>query len=123
MANPLETTTYTITATSFAGCEATATITVNVIPPAYAFPNAFTPNGDSQNDVLQIRGISTYGAISIQNFRIFNRWGQLVFENGTAWDGTFNGELQPQDTYIYTATIVLPTGQTEEVKGDVLLIR
>jgi gliding motility-associated-like protein len=120
---PLETTTYTVTAESFAGCTAATSFTITVIPPVYNFPNAFTPNGTGENNTF--RPI-LQGEVIVENFQVFNRWGQVVFDNGDAtvgWDGTINGQAAPQDTYVYVATLRLPTGEVVEEKGDLLLIR
>jgi gliding motility-associated-like protein len=124
-ASPLETTTYTIEATSDAGCTDGTGFEITVLPPDYAFPNAFAPgsaSGENQTFKPLIAGI-----VDVQNFQIFNRWGELVFDNGDidkGWDGTVNGEDAPQDTYIYVATILLPGATVPlEFKGEVLLVR
>jgi gliding motility-associated-like protein len=121
-AGPLETTTYTVTGTNPAGCDASTAFTITVIPPVYAFPNAFSPGG-SNNTTFQpeIRG-----NVTLQRFQIFNRWGQIVYDNpdpAQGWDGTVNGQVAPQDTYIYAATLLLPTGEIVEEKGELLLVR
>ena len=74
--------------------------------PVYILPNAFTPNSDGDNDVYKpIR--SRY--ISKVNFKVFNRWGQLVFETENPdlnWDGKLNkGDDLNQSTYYYTCYI------------------
>lgn len=119
-ASPLETTSYTVTAISDAGCEAATGFVVTVKPPTYAFPNAFTPGGKNPHFAPIIEG-----NIAVNNFQIFNRWGQLVFDNGNAqgWDGTIGGQDAPQDTYVYVATLTLPTGEKVEVKNNILLVR
>jgi gliding motility-associated-like protein len=119
-ASPLETTTYTLTAISNSGCEAATGFTITVDPPTYAFPNAFTPGGKNPYFAPIIEG-----NITVDNFQIFNRWGQLVFDNGNAqgWNGTIGGQDAPQDTYVYVATLTMPTGEVVEVKNNVLLVR
>ena len=60
------------------------------------------------------------------NFRIYNGWGQLVFESFSpqvGWDGTFKGELQPMDAYAYTLIVLFGDGTTLNKKGDITLIR
>jgi gliding motility-associated-like protein len=105
------------------GCEETATLTINTVPPFYQIPNAFTPNGDGLNDRFRIL---VNGDIRIQTFLIFNRWGQLVYEGPAddieGWDGIFKGQKASSDTYVYTATLEFPD-RVETVKGDVMLIR
>lgn len=68
-------------------------------------PTAFTPNGDGVNDVIYPDG---WGIKSLFYFRVFNRWGQLLFESNdikVGWDGTFNGVPQNMDTYIYQVAV------------------
>ena len=57
---------------------------------------------------------------------MFNRWGQLVYDNenpGQGWDGTFKNENAPSDAYIYLITIEMPSGDIRTEKGDVTLLR
>ena len=105
------------------GC--TDTVCANIttlIKPVVDVPNAFTPNGDGKNDKLFVRGFG----IAQMNFRIYNRWGQLVFESGSptyGWDGTFKGVLQPMDAYAYTLIVQYGDGTVVNKKGDITLIR
>jgi len=90
---------------------------------SYEFPNAFTPNGDGTNDQFSL--LSNCPMESYQ-LRIFNRWGQLVFETEQAdqgWDGTFEGKAAPSEVYYYTATISDPNGNLEQRQGDLSLLR
>jgi gliding motility-associated-like protein len=85
-------------------------------------PNAFTPNGDGNNDVLYVRGFG----IKSMALRIYNRLGQLVFESSSpnyGWDGKFKGVLQPMDAYAYTLNILFGDDTTVNKKGDITLIR
>ena len=92
---------------------------INVIRPI-RIPNAFTPNGDGDHDDWNISGIETYSSAWLQ---VFNRWGNLIFEEmGTIkpWDGTRNGKDMPVATYYY----VLNLGDgTTEFSGNVTVIR
>ena len=85
-------------------------------------PNAFSPNGDMNNDVLYVRGIDIEKMI----FRVFDRWGEMVFESTNidiGWDGTFRGvQLQP-DVYDYYLDITCVGGLNSIVKGNVTLMR
>jgi len=77
--------------------------------------NAFTPDGDGKNDIF-MKGYDV---------RIYNRWGQLLYEGIDGWDGTFNGEPLPGATYFYVTTIY-NDARTEIIsilKGSILLIR
>ncbi|MDI1354202.1 MAG: PKD domain-containing protein [bacterium] len=68
-------------------------------------PTAFTPNGDGTNDVIYAAG---WGIRKLIYLRIYNRWGQLLFESNdikTGWDGTYNGVAQNMDTYVYQVSI------------------
>lgn len=86
------------------------------------FPTAFTPNGDTKNDVF---GMITNGTPTISAFRIFNRVGNMVFETSNplqGWDGTFMGVPQPTSVYYYHVRYRCD-GKEFEQKGEVTLIR
>lgn len=116
---------YTVTITTPSGCVSTATIQVQVIIPRFDVPNAFTPNGDGTNDFFYV--VATPGAVfEITQFRVWNRWGQLVYDNenpSEGWDGNHNGNAAPSDVYIYKITVLLPNGDELNFDGDVSLIR
>ncbi|MEO5906579.1 MAG: T9SS type B sorting domain-containing protein, partial [Saprospiraceae bacterium] len=65
--------------------------------------------------------------IEIEEFLIFNRWGQLVYEapqgDLAGWDGIWKDKPAPSDTYVYSAKFKYPNGRTEVAKGDVALLR
>ena len=88
-------------------------------------PNAFSPNGDGLNDVLKpILKTGMYGFEFVQ-FELFNRWGKKIFSSNNpndAWDGKFNGEEQPTDSYYFYIRYRC-NGDMKIVKGDVVLIR
>ncbi len=117
---------YFVTQTSN-GCEsapAEVDVAVKVCCDGNVFiPDAFTPNGDGHNDVLKV-GMS-FG-YSLEWFRIFNRWGQLLFESSDAshgWDGRQNGEVPELGNYFYTVRVNCVNGGVVERKGIVSLIR
>lgn len=129
IANPIaeitSNTLYTVTTTGDNGCRNSDTVSVLVFYTGKRFaglPNAFTPNSDGINDCF---GVSSLGPITDLDFRIFNRFGQLIFHttnpNG-CWDGTFKGQPQDTGTYVY-----IVTGKTMcddvNLKGIVNLIR
>ena len=92
------------------------------ISTAADLPSAFSPNGDGSNDVLYVRG----GAIDKMNLKIFNRWGQLVFESNdlaVGWDGTFNSKPQEMDAYAFVLNVTFIDGTTFMKKGNVTLLR
>jgi gliding motility-associated-like protein len=125
-ATPTMETTYTISVVDTNGCRATDTVTVSVNSITDIFiPNAFSPNNDGNNDVFQLFGdVST---ISFLDMKIFNRWGELVFESSKHnfdWDGTYKGEIVPQGTYIYVAKIAFVNGYVRnDMKGSLTVIR
>jgi gliding motility-associated-like protein len=120
---PEENTTYLVVARDANGCLSNDTIYIRVDVNLYDFPDGFAPNGD--NAVNQNFGIIASPVVELIEIKIFNRWGQLVFSgngNGAKWDGRFNGELQPMDTYVYQAQVQLPDGSRENKLGNVILV-
>jgi gliding motility-associated-like protein len=74
------------------------------------------------NDYVYVRG---YG-ITQMTFRIYNRWGKLVFETTNrkqGWDGRYKGVLQPQDVYAYVLDVTYTGGATYRKTGDITLLR
>jgi gliding motility-associated-like protein len=117
--------TYVVTAATSAGCSGSDTVVVKVFKTSASIfmPNAFSPNHDGRNDV--IRPILV-GIKSLTFFRVYNRWGQLIFNTsqaGKGWDGTVNGALQATDNFVYMVQAVDYTGKTIFKKGDFVLIR
>ena len=99
--------------------------TSNIEEIVIRFPNAISPNGDNRNDFF--RPIIKPGSI-IENYelRIFNRWGQRVFQSkntNKGWDGTLSNQQQPISTFFYFAVFNTPNNAKQMVKGDVTLIR
>jgi gliding motility-associated-like protein len=126
---PKETTEYTIEVRNAGGCRSRDKVTVFVIcNGANVFiPNTFSPNGDGMNDVFYPRGS---GLFSIKSFRIFNRWGEVMYEkNGfmpndasAGWDGKHNGQMLNTDVFVYTIEIICDNSSTLVFKGNVALI-
>jgi gliding motility-associated-like protein len=86
-------------------------------------PTAFTPNGDGLNDY--IRPILA-GVERLEYFRIFNRYGQLVFESKfpeAAWNGVLKGKAQGSGTFVYQVQAIDYTGEVLKQSGTFLLIR
>jgi gliding motility-associated-like protein len=86
-------------------------------------PNAFSPNNDGQNDFFKISNITDEKLI---DFKIFNRWGTILFRTTNAkegWDGTNKGQQQPVGVYGYVIRIGYADGYVETYKGTVTLIR
>ncbi|MBS1917475.1 MAG: gliding motility-associated C-terminal domain-containing protein [Bacteroidetes bacterium] len=80
------------------------------------------------NDVFYVRG---KGLSTVQSMRIFNRWGQMIFEKrnfapndpSAGWDGTFGGKKMPVDVYVYTIEVVCENSVVVPYHGNVALIR
>lgn len=131
-ANPKSTTTYTVKVTDQYGCTNAADVTVTVVCNGlnYFIPNTFSPNGDGVNDVFAPRGV---GLARVNSMRIFNRWGQMVFEKMNfmandrtptgGWDGTYKGKPASADVYVYIIEFVCENNAIVPVKGNVALVR
>jgi len=116
---------YKMVVTNEAGCSDSAYITVKVFKttPKVFVPTAFTPNGDGKNDY--VRPI-TAGISRFEYFRIYNRWGQLVYsstDTERGWDGRIGGKEQPTGTFVWLVKAVDFTGKTFFDKGTVTLIK
>jgi gliding motility-associated-like protein len=73
------------------------------VPPVIEFPNAFTPNFDDRNNLFEVK----YYRVETMRVLIYNQWGTKVFDNdgdlNKFWDGTYNGNICPEDIYFYYA--------------------
>ncbi len=105
------------------GCSDTVCHSVDVIiNPLLDVPNAFTPGRFGQNGIIAVHGFG----ITNMMWRIYNRWGQKVFESTSpnqGWDGTMDGKPQPMDVYAYTLEVSFEDGSKTTRKGDITLIR
>jgi gliding motility-associated-like protein len=105
------------------GCSDTSCMPVQtLINPLLDVPNAFTPGRFGQNSIVKVQGFGIGSLV----FRIYNRWGQLVFETNNpsqGWDGTYKGNPQPMDVYAYTVDAIFFDGTKTTKKGDITLIR
>lgn len=125
-----ETTPYTCIATNGGGCIARDEIIVRVVcgNSNVFIPNTFSPNNDGMNDVFFARGT---GLFKIKSTRIFNRWGQLVYERMNAipnsategWNGTYNGKNQTSDVYVYMIEVQCDNGVIIPIKGNITLLK
>jgi len=115
--------TYTVVATTASGCQATGTIVIGAVSTAdIIVPNAFTPNNDGHNDILKVNAFG----IQLKYFRVYNRWGQLVFASanaGVGWNGFVGGQQAPTGTYVWMAAGVDYHGRQVQREGTVMLIR
>lgn len=114
---------YTVYGIDSNGCHSTDSVHINVNYRAPIFvPSAFTPNNDGKNDLFRVVGITYQKVIE---FRVFNRWGQEIYNTTTnqGWDGTWNGVAQDNGTYDYIIRVVYPDGYMQTLKGSVTLLR
>ncbi len=129
-AGPEQTTSYTLTATDESGCTASAEVFVfvNTQIQVYA-PNAFSPDGDGNNDFFTLYGGAQLA--EILSLQVFDRWGNLMFdgkglapnEEKLGWDGTFRGEEMDPGVYVFRAEIRLLNDNMEMLNGEVVLLR
>ncbi len=127
ISNPLATpgisTKYIVHGSNEWGCTAIDSLDINIDgSSALSLPNAFTPGGEVNGTLYLLnRGIS-----SLHYFRVFNRWGNKVFETSDlskGWDGNYKGTPQPYDVYVYEIEAVGNDGTTFHKQGNVTLIR
>jgi gliding motility-associated-like protein len=92
------------------------------VTPIIGLPTGFSPNGDGENDILYVRG----AAIQTLDLKIYNRWGQMVFQTtdkAKGWDGTFNGQPCPVEAYGYVLTVSFIDASSKTLKGNITLLR
>jgi gliding motility-associated-like protein len=130
LAGPKFKTLYQVYFTDTNGCSNTGSILVNVFcnNVNLFIPNTFSPNADGSNDMFYPRG---KGLERIKLLRIFNRWGEVVFERkdfpvnnpSFGWDGTYKGKKQQADVYVYQAEVFCENGQVITLNGNIALIQ
>jgi gliding motility-associated-like protein len=130
LARPKAETNYQVQVKNKDGCIDSDDVLVSVIcnNGNLFIPNTFSPNGDGSNDRFYPRGT---GIHMIRALRIFNRWGELVFEkinfnanDATAgWDGTYKGQKLSADVYIYSCEVVCENNEVLPFKGDITLLQ
>ncbi len=119
--------TVCLTVNNVTGCDSTYCLDIEVIKGRLHIPTAFSPNADGENDRYFLKG---KGITNIE-FKIFNRWGELVyisddvnelFNPQKGWDGYFNGKLQGMDVFVYHYTVSFINGDEDSGKGDITLV-
>jgi len=113
------------------GClDAQAVFNINTLDPIVQVPNAFTPDADGRNDFFNIIvADNRIDLVNITRFQIFNRWGQVVYDNDEpmrGWSGLFKGKPAPSEVYVYVIEMEangLEGCPVEKKVGDVTLIR
>ncbi len=127
VANPLFSTTYCVNVTASNGCADTQCVNVNVdVQCGELFvPNVFSPNGDGNNDKLEVKINPT--CVKSFNIQIFDRWGEKVFESddiNNSWDGTYKGKPLNGAVFVYHLNISLINSETSiSKKGNISIIR
>jgi gliding motility-associated-like protein len=130
IASPKENLVYTVQASNDGSCTAKDEIMITSIcnnSNVYV-PNTFSPNGDGMNDSFYPRGTGIY---TIKNFKVFTRWGQLLYErknfeaNNAAqgWDGTSGGKKMGPDVYVYLMEVLCENNVVFPLKGNITLIQ
>lgn len=129
IATPTENTIYTVTFIDpvFRVCKTTKTVEVKVFEikcdeSAINIPNAFSPNGDGENDVFRVTGAV------VQDYRmdIYSRWGQKIFSTDSGpleWDGTFDGNPMNPAVFVYHLEVTCIDGQSFRKKGNITLVK
>lgn len=130
VANPQFTTKYAVNITDRYGCVGKGEVTVKVVCNGENFfvPNTFSPNNDGVNDIFYPRGT---GLDRAKTLRIFNRWGEVVFEkhdipinvSSVGWDGTWKGKKADAGVYVYQLEIYCKNGELISYNGNITLIR
>ncbi len=126
--NPILTVTtdisFMVTATTSAGCRGDGVVNIKVYNgPEIYVPTGFTPNGDGKNDKFKPFPV---GITNLNYFKVFNRWGQLVFSTtifNDGWDGKVGGMDQPTGTFVWMVQGVARDGRVITKRGTVTLIR
>ena len=116
---------YKVYVTNALGCIDSSSVLVKIFRtnPQIFVPTGFTPNGDGLNDILKPIAV---GIQRIEYFRVYNRWGQLVFSttvNEHGWDGRIGGKQQTTNTYAWVVKAIDYTGRPIIQKGTSTLIR
>ena len=123
VATPGTDTKYIVYGITENGCTTKDSINIHLAQDALVtIPNAFTP-GNGVNNILHLLH---KGDVVINYFRIFNRWGNMVFETkdiDKGWDGTYNGTPQMFGIYIYDIQAVSITGKLVNLHGNITLLR
>ncbi len=131
LVKPVHTNTYFLEITDANGCKAESRVKISIEKPRGVFvPTAFSPNSDSSNDLLVVHGKSKQ-VRNILVFRIFDRWGELVYQdqnfnvNDTSrgWDGRFRDTLCDPGVFVWQLEAEYMDGFREVLSGSVTLIK
>lgn len=115
---------YRLVVTSPSGCTQAAVYKIIIILPEVTAPNAFTPDGDGVNDDFGL--IVQKGKATVDRMKIYNRWGEKVFESTdpkARWNGRIDQSPAPSEVYVYVIEWRRNDGALQVLKGDVTLLR
>ncbi|MBL7946884.1 MAG: gliding motility-associated C-terminal domain-containing protein [Flavobacteriales bacterium] len=121
VAEPEQTTTYTVSMTDANGCVTTDDVTI-IIPGSLFIPNTFTPNSDGYNDAFGAWGVDI---VEIE-LEVYDRWGKMIWTTADLrgrWDGTYGGQDAPIDTYVWRVRAKEIAGDVIQRVGHVTLVR
>jgi gliding motility-associated-like protein len=131
LVQPPYTNTYTLTIQDANGCTGSDAVEVKVEKDRGVFvPTGFSPNADANNDLLVVHGVARMvRAITI--FRVYDRWGELVYEDqdfgvndlARGWNGQFRGKDCDPGVYVWYLEVLYNDGFTERLHGNTTLIR
>ncbi|MGV3631617.1 MAG: gliding motility-associated C-terminal domain-containing protein [Bacteroidota bacterium] len=121
-----ESTTFTVQVTDGV-CTATDSVSVLCVtpeckPPYVYVPNAFSPNEKGKNEIFYVRGPQ----IETMLLRVYNRWGELVFESTdpqVGWDGTYKTRKLDPDVFDYYLEVTCIGGNSEIIKGNITILK
>ncbi len=121
---PTVTTKYYVEVSNSPYCKRRDSVLVKVdfVCGDFFVPNAFSPNGDGLNDMINVHGF----CIGTYVLQIYNRWGEKVFETSSmteSWDGTFRGKNLDTGVFVYRADGLTIEGKPFNIKGNITLIR
>lgn len=120
--------TFDLVLTDDEGCRSETAITIIQGRCPVFVPNAFSPDFDGVNDIFTLYTTSSFSG-EIKTFRVFNRWGALMYEalntplETIGWNGIFKGKSVGPGVYVYYIEVIHGDGSTELIKGDVTLVR
>ena len=124
-AQPAQTTLYTVQVSDDFGCVAEASALVSIIVNnVIVVPNAFSPNGDGNNDVFRLQGTN----VKTITLYVYNRWGNNIYTatgdlNSVSWDGSYDNAAVEIGVYVFQADITYQDGKTEMLKGNITVVR
>ena len=122
---PLEKISYNLILSDILGCFTyDVDFNIDIHPETFVkMPTTFSPNNDGTNDVIYLKG---WGIKELVVFQIFNRFGEIVFETNdiaVGWDGTYRGEIQNNDVYVYKVKVKTWRNEEKAMEGYINLIQ